>query len=368
MKSNTQEVQFQVYEKPEARTLIEKTKRELGDSAKEAGKRDAESSLPRKSDNFLPYIGHLLILVQELINSLRSIHKADENVAQAVTTQERMLQQARNERDEIQNKYSKAEGEYQTHKDGFPSVLAIIISVVILLLGLMEGGISVEAIRAFIPHFVFALLTSLVYGLSLTILAHQVITWWYIGRSQIMKWLIRILIIGGISGAFFMMGLLRSGQIHLANLSLEESGSATIFTYADREEALLFTLISWLVFLPAVLLTKFAPTKTQWIGIFKARNQKKALKEIEAKLQEQKDRIATTQGEIENLKAFEISRNRAAIRDEEDALSLVEHVKSHYVQINIRYRLDKGSFPSCFEKELHYPLTTYFYNPKFLKK
>lgn len=368
MKNNTQHVQFQVYDKPEARTLFEKTKHELGDSAKEAGKRDAESNLPRKADKLLPYIGHLLSIIQQLINDLRNIHKADENVAQAVTKQDRLLQHARNERDEIKAKYVQTEREYHAYKNGFPSTLAIIVSIVILLLGLMEGLISLGAFRAFIPHYVSALFTSLVYGLSLTILAHQVITWWNMGKTQIMKWLIRILIVGGISGAFFMMGLLRSGQIHLANLSLEESGSATIFTYADPEEALLFTLISWLVFLPAVLLTQFAPTKTQWFGIFKARNQKKALKDITSKLQAQIDRISSTQEEIENLKQFQISRDLTAIRDEEDALSLVEHIKTNYVQNNIRYRLDKGAFPSCFEEELNYPLTTYFYIPKTPKK
>lgn len=361
-------VDFQVYDKPEAKTLIEKVKHQLGESSKEAGKRDAESNLPSKKEKLLPYIGHLLSQIQQLINDLRSIHKADENVSQSISKQERILQQARNERDEIQTKYSQAEREYQIYKDGFPSSLAIIVSGIILLLGLMEGLISHGAIRSFVPHYFTALFTALVYGMSLTILAHQILSWWYLGKTQIIKWLIRILVVGGISGAFLMMGLLRSGQIHLSSLSLEESGSGTIFTYADSEEALLFTLISWLVFLPAVLLTKFAPTKEQWFGIFKARHQKKALKGIERKLQAQLDCIACTQEEIENLHQFQMSRDLTAKRDEEEVLSLVEHVKSRYVQSNIRYRLDKGAFPSCFEEEIHYPITTYFYNSKTSKK
>ena len=73
-------VQFQQYHKPEAQQLIESVKTQLGQDAKEAGKRDAESNLPRKGDKLLLFISHLLVQIQGLINDLRNLHKADEDV------------------------------------------------------------------------------------------------------------------------------------------------------------------------------------------------------------------------------------------------------------------------------------------------
>ncbi|HAD98687.1 MAG TPA: hypothetical protein DCG19_14845, partial [Cryomorphaceae bacterium] len=277
-------VQFQQYHKPEAQQLIESVKTQLGQDAKEAGKRDAESNLPRKGDKLLLFISHLLVQIQGLINDLRNLHKADEDVVLAIEKQERILEQSRNERDDIQSHHAQVRKDYQYHKDSFPSVMAIIISVIILLLGLMEGLISLQAIRTFVPDYLTALFTALIYGLCLTIMAHQVMRWWNLPKNPATKFLIRASIIIGISLAFLFMGLLRSGQINMFTMSLEDSTSGNLFSYADPTEALLFMCISWVVFLPAVLLTKLAPTKEQWFSIFKARSLKKAVKDSERKL------------------------------------------------------------------------------------
>ncbi len=364
-------VQFQQYDKPEAQQLIQSVKTQLGQDAKEAGKRDAESNLPRKGDKLLLFISHLLVQIQGLINDLRNLHKADEDVALAIEKQERILEQSRNERDDMQSQYAQVQKDYQYHKDSFPSVMAIVISVIILLLGLMEGLISLHAIRTFVPNYLTALFTALIYGLCLTILAHQVMRWWNMGKSPAKRLVIRSLIISGISGAFYLMGLLRSGQINMSTMSLEDSTTGTLFSYADPTEAFLFMCISWVVFLPAVLLTKLAPTKEQWFSIFKARSLKKAVKDSQRKLDELLQRITTAEGEIHNLRQYEVSRNKAATRDEEDALSLVEYVKANYIQSNIRHRLDKSVVPNSLDQKLHYPLTTYFQNtstPKSSKK
>jgi hypothetical protein len=317
------------------------------------------------------FISHLLVQIQGLINDLRNYHKADEDVALAIEKQERILEQSRNERDDMQSQHAQVQKDYYRHKDSFPSVMAIVISIVILLLGLMEGLISLNAIRAFVPDYFIAFFTALIYGLCLTILSHQVMRWWSRPRNPAAKFLIRASIIIGISGAFYLMGLLRSGQINMSTISLEDSSSGNLFSYAEPTEAFLFMCISWVVFLPAVLLTKLAPTKEQWFSIFKARGLKRAVKDSQQKLDDVLQRLTMAEEEIINLKQFEISRNQTAKRDEEDALSLVEYVKANYIQSNIRHRLDKNVVPSSFEQKLHYPLTTYFQKtstPKSSKK
>ncbi len=357
MKNKTNEVDYHVYANTKAEELKQNTKKALAENVKQAGKRDAEENLPHPTgDNLSTYLDPELNALQQQVDDLRDLHRADETVQSTVAKHERDVQTERNKRDEISRKLTNKQAGFQ---QGVSILLAIFPIGAVLLLGLMEGLMSLQAIRSFIPNYIIALPVSIIFGGGLAILAHRFIPWFNSGKTKLGKLLRKVGLVAAFSIAFYGLGLLRSYQIGLQAMSVDQLTQGGIFEIADPQEALIYCLLSWIVFLPAVIISRYTPSKDEWISIFRRRTIKKEIKTLQTKLDISLAEIKRLNNEIENLKIWEESRNQTAKRDEQSAIRMIAYLKSLYIQSNLRHRTDKLK-PDCFDKDFRFYLTLYF--------
>lgn len=357
--NKTTEINLREYQNTEAEKLNASIPPKVLENATKTGRRDGEESLPKSmGDDFLLYLLPLFQMVQSFIDTLRSLHKADESIRGGLVKLKKELQDQRNERDEIEEEKNEVKREVKKIKSAFPKKLAVLIAIVVLLLGLMEGAFSIGAISSFIANLFMATAVSLVYGLGLSIIAHYIPKWWNMGNKTT-KYLIRFTIITGFSLVFFFFGLLRSYQVFVSTATAEMALNGGALVHGDYMEALMYTLLSWIIFLPACILSKMAPTKQQWIGLFKLTEKKKELKKLEDDLLSKKKEITQTKEDYENLKQWDYTRLKTAQKHESQAIGLLDQIKANYIQSNIRTRYGDQQ-PDCFKQELNFELKTYF--------
>lgn len=334
-------------------------KNEIIGKAVASGKRDAESGFPKMTgDKLLNYLAPLLSLVQGFLDKLRSIHLADETVALSLNKLIEHLKAQINTRDEQKQQLTVLESALQNIKDSFPSLLAWIIFGLLLAFSISDGLLSRLAIASVIGRSA-SLFVAIVFGISFAFLAHKFYEIWIKEGNKFQKLLRRTGLILFFTSLFFFLGMLRSYEINSSGASIEE-GKQSFFYYVDNFQAFIHCFISWVFFLPSIILSMFIPTWKQIKTLFNSLPLKKEIKNLKNELKSTIQEINKTQEEIDDLEQYEYSRNKAAHRDETENLNLVPSIVSHYVQANNRNR--RGEQPDCFDKleKLDYPFTTYF--------
>lgn len=359
MKHTTNDVDLHLYDNTKAEELKQKTKKALAENIIQTGIRDAEEGLPTPLDDSLnTYLDPELNGLQQYVEDLRDLHRADETTSSTIDKLHRDSQDERNNRDEISAELQNKQRQLEKYDDKYPSLLAMLLSGIVLMLGLMEGLMSLQALQSFIPSYTIALPVSLIFGGGLAILAHKFLPWFNAANNKLSKLVRRVGLIASFSSVFYGLGLLRSYQIALGATPIEDITTSGIYTLADPQEALIYCLLSWLIFLPAVIISKYTPSKQEWISIFKRRTVLKEIKTLQLKLELSQSEIKRLNSEIENLKIWEESRLTTAKRDEQSAIQMIAYLKSLYIQANLRHRLDKKR-PDCFDAPFKFYLTLY---------
>lgn len=364
MLNNTNEVvETKHYDDSHSRSFKERTVKQLTEEVKNTSKRDAEENLPEvKGDELHHYLDPHMGGVQLMVIGLRDIHR-DESVADTVAMRDKECQQERNNRDDLKTQVQDHVNQLKSVVQSMPGKIAVGFAVSVILLGLMEGGMSISALRVLIPFLGLATIISVIFGLGWAILAHEFPSLWRSGKTKLGRLLRRFLLITGISLVFIFIGALRSYRNQVANTSVDDVVSGGIFQIADPQEALLYMVLSWAVMIPAIILAKHGPNKEEFLAIFRKRNLEKKLKAKQEDLASSEAEIKKLSTKIDNLKIWEKSRNTCAAKDEEEALHLIDYLRSIYIQTNLRHRTDRKK-PDAFEKPFTYPLTLYFQKPE----
>lgn len=355
---NTWNLDYSTYNNLEAEKAKDQASDELIQRAQERGRQDAEVGLPQKKG--VAQSNFIRTTVQDLINTLRGLHRADEHIDNSVSKQERILHEARIERDNARVTLKRVMAEFKLMQDDFPKGMAYVVTLLTLVAGVVEGLMSRDAVRTIIPNYFTSLFVSLFLGVLLTILAHQIVKWWFLGKNRFQKFLIRTGIVVGTSAFFSVMGMMRSAQRRIQSLAIDEQGCNGLLCNVDKTDALIFMFFSLGLFLPACLLAKFAPTKEQWMGLFRARGKQLEVRKHEKLLNVQLKKVAEAEDQMDELKQYSYSKAQYAIRLEEDCTTLAETAWEEYVQSNLRHRRDKVH-PDCFDKSFEPRLKTYFY-------
>ena len=130
------------------------------------------------------YLEPQLSQLQQFVNDMGDAHRAEENTTIAKDSLLNRQVEAQNNRDQKEQNQKQAEQKVNQAKEGYPSVVAICIAIGVVLLGLMEGLLSINAIRTFIPNRIIAVLIALVFGCGIALLAHKFPKWWNLGTSR----------------------------------------------------------------------------------------------------------------------------------------------------------------------------------------
>lgn len=365
----TKTIATETYINPEASRKIADLKSKCPAEAASIGKRDAEDGLPKaKGDTLTPYLSSLLAEVQSLITELCKLHGNHQSTEISEDKLKNRLHTARNQRDVLAAKLSRAEGEYKALRSQFPGRLAYLILGLIVVLGFMEGLFLRDSVRVFLPSLTVSTMVSLVLGLSLALFAHKVHAWLQKGTTRFRRLLIRVAVWSGVSLVFYCFGLLRSYQVALARTSIGDELQGGLFDNADPTEALIYCCISLVLFIPAVWLAGFTPDKEAWKAIFRSREQKRECRKIQRQLLALQAEITKAEADLHDLKQFAYTRLKVAQADEREVMGFVELIRSAYIQANIRHRYSAGEDrPDCFDTQFHYPLRTFFQDIDELK-
>jgi hypothetical protein len=357
----TYNVNYLHYINSEAEKENEQFEIKILSEVKTQAKRDAEDGLPRLiGDHIEPYIGEHFQQIQKQNDRNREHFGGDETTDLTVTKFNHQLNDERNNRDEIESTLNEARKNYTLFKDGYPGLLAGIVAFFVFGLCVADGLLLKEGLRVVIPNNVSALFASITIGLGLGLLAHKIPLWWNLGRNTMIKWLMRLTIIGGFSLLFFFFGLLRSFQGQLNHVALDSAVSIDLFSLADPKEAGLFMLLSWLIFGIAIVLTPYSPKFNEWKNLFQLRSQKKKVKKLEEQFTASQSRIAKILEELDDIAQWDYSRKKKAHRQEQRLIKLLSLVKAAYINSNLRFRRGTDR-PDCFDdKSYKFYLTTYF--------
>ncbi|WP_421751071.1 hypothetical protein [Croceimicrobium sp.] len=361
---DNQWLEYKTYVNSDVDQVKRLVNRELLKKAEERGRQDAEVGTPKKHG--IAQVNFIRTTTQELINTIRGHHRADEHVENALAKQERILHEERIARDDSRNQLNSLQQEYKQMEGNFPKALAYIFTSLTVVAGLAEGALSLPAVRMVIPHFFAASFTSVFLGILLTILSHQLTRWWFLGRNKFQKVLIRTGITIGVLCFFSVMGVLRASYHAVQYLTVDQTGCGGILCSVDSTEVILFMFFSLAIFLPACLLAKLSPTKAQWLTLFRAKSKMSEIRKCQKKLDGHLYRISDAEDQMDELRQYAYSKQQYAIRIEEECITMAENAWEEYLQSNLRHRRDKVH-PECFDKQFEPRLKTYFYRSSTTK-
>lgn len=326
--------------------------------AQERGRQDAEVGLPSRKG--IAQSNFIQTTVQDLINTLRGLHRADEHIEHSISKQERLLHEARIQRDEEYALLKKKQSELRLMQEGIPRVLAYLAIGGALGLGISDALLNQEALRLLMPSYFKSLFVSICLGILIGVSAHIAVLLWKKPASRIERLLIRTSVCLVTGAFFYCLALLRSAYNNLSVQALDESGCGDIMCNADPADALYMLPLSFLFFLGSCSCAHFSPSKQGWIAIFKVRSKQMEVRKQQTLYKSELKKVAEAEDQMDELKQYSYSKAQYAIRLEEDCITLAESAWAEYVQSNLRHRRDKVH-PACFDKPFEPRLKTYFY-------